>query len=761
MMMSNSLAQRRFFALVLLVPVALLSADGWGAEGALSREASIEVLRSDAALELKYEACRRLAVFGDKEAVPELAALLADPQMAHMARYALEAIPGPEAGQALIDALDAVSGKFLAGVINSLGTRQEAAAAPALASRLRDASPEVARAAALALSRIATPTTTKTLLDTHGAGEAVAADALLGLAERLRAQGQHEAAARIYTHIYEADWPKHVRLGAFSGLLALEPERTGARARAAILSGDVIQGAMAIQWLAEHDAREILAGLAEELEAIPVDTQILLIHAISRAGLSSARPTILSALNHGDSGVRAAAIHAAGLMGFSEATPALLNFLSDAETEEEALAASQSLCYMPDGGVNGAITAWMQNLANPQAHVRAMEVLTARTATEQTEALFAEAAIPDSTIRVAAFRALGALAGQEHLHRLLTLISAQQEEALRTQAERMVVSVIRRSGTEQAASILRALDATESSVEQCSLLRILGGVGQPGGFKRVCKAVNSSDAAVSDTALRVLAGWPDPEMLSMMVDILPEVKGRVHQVLLLRGILRLMNSGELEDASATAICKRLLAAVREPDDKKLVLKRLEAHVKAPRVNKRWVKLFNGKDLDGWNTTGEAEFKVVDGSLLGTQTTGKGGDLWHDKMWSDFEMRVEYRVEWPANTGFWFRVKPESPDGYQYDVLKHPKPVAYSGSLYCRGKLFISINLDEELEHRDDWNEAYLRAQGNELSLWLNGQLVAYCHDDTFSSGRIGVQVHGGEQFKGMRILVRSMDIKKL
>jgi hypothetical protein len=48
------------------------------------------VLKSESSTrQQKHEACRHLAVIGDKSTVPVLAGFLADPEMNHMARYAL------------------------------------------------------------------------------------------------------------------------------------------------------------------------------------------------------------------------------------------------------------------------------------------------------------------------------------------------------------------------------------------------------------------------------------------------------------------------------------------------------------------------------------------------------------------------------------------------------------------------------------------------------------------------------------------------
>jgi hypothetical protein len=168
----------------------------------------------------------------------------------------------------------------------------------------------------------------------------------------------------------------------------------------------------------------------------------------------------------------------------------------------------------------------------------------------------------------------------------------------------------------------------------------------------------------------------------------------------------------------------------------------------------WTPLFNGKNLDGWKQQGAAIFKVEDGCLLGTQTDGKGGDLFTTNSFDNFECRFTYKVKWPANSGIWFR------DKYQFDILKYTNPVAFSGTLYCPGKMFIAKNLDESLEKRDDWNEGRIFANGDHLVLWLNGKKTGDCRDSTVAKGRIGIQVHGGA-FKGMEIIIKRIEVRPL
>ncbi len=174
-----------------------------------------------------------------------------------------------------------------------------------------------------------------------------------------------------------------------------------------------------------------------------------------------------------------------------------------------------------------------------------------------------------------------------------------------------------------------------------------------------------------------------------------------------------------------------------------------------------IKLFNGKDLTGWEATGEARWVVEDGMLVGTQGEKNApGDLFTTATYKNFIASLTYRVEWPCNSGLWFRY--QSPKiAYQADILEYKKPVAWSGTLYCPGKLFLAINEDPSIVNREGWNTIKVRAEGDHLQIWLNGHQVADVHDNTTDSGKLGFQVHPGAEFGPMKIVVRELLLKPL
>lgn len=173
----------------------------------------------------------------------------------------------------------------------------------------------------------------------------------------------------------------------------------------------------------------------------------------------------------------------------------------------------------------------------------------------------------------------------------------------------------------------------------------------------------------------------------------------------------------------------------------------------------WTPLFNGKDLTGWKPEGNATWTVADGCLVGTQGPNTApGDLFTEQEYGDFELKVTYKIEWPANSGVWFRY--QSPDSaYQADILEYKDPVAYSGTLYCPGKMFLAVNADPAIVKRDDWNTMIIKAKGDHLVITLNKVMTTDVHDGSFAKGRIGFQIHAGDEFKAMKISVREIAIR--
>jgi len=181
-------------------------------------------LERDISRDAKDFICRKLALVGSAVSVPALTKLLGLENHSHMARFAMERIPGPEATKALADAVGSVSGALKVGVIGSIGTRRDASSVAALVSVLGSSDALVAKAAARALGQIGTTEAATALGNAKPSPEIF--DAQFTCAEMLLASNKIEDAKKIYRSLSFDDRAKLVRLAATRGMLACEAKAT-------------------------------------------------------------------------------------------------------------------------------------------------------------------------------------------------------------------------------------------------------------------------------------------------------------------------------------------------------------------------------------------------------------------------------------------------------------------------------------------------------------------------------------------------------
>jgi HEAT repeat protein len=178
----------------------------------------LKVLQSEAPLDARDYVCRQLRTIGTAVSVPALEALLAAPELSHMARYALERMPAPEAGKALERQLPKLKGNLKIGVISSLGARDQGVSL--LKPLLQDPDEGVARAAAVALGRIGSVDANKALASAkpRPALDATFADAAMSCAEKLLAAGRAKDAKATYQRLLKGNPSDLVRQAAERGL---------------------------------------------------------------------------------------------------------------------------------------------------------------------------------------------------------------------------------------------------------------------------------------------------------------------------------------------------------------------------------------------------------------------------------------------------------------------------------------------------------------------------------------------------------------
>jgi hypothetical protein len=204
------------------------------------------------------------------------------------------------------------------------------------------------------------------------------------------------------------------------------------------------------------------------------------------------------------------------------------------------------------------------------------------------------------------------------------------------------------------------------------------------------------------------------------------------------------------------------------------------------IKEGWISLFDGKTTSGWNTYNKKEvgeaWKVEDGALHLTKTKGGRGDIVTSKEFSNFDLKLEWKISPKGNSGVMFYVKEDpkfeepfytGPEMQVLDNDGHPDGKIHK---HRAGDLYDLIACSKEtVKALGEWNQVEIIADHGDLKLFLNGYNVVHTTmwDDawkklvagskfkewpefaTFTSGRIDLQDHGDE------VWFRNLKIKNL
>jgi sugar phosphate isomerase/epimerase/HEAT repeat protein len=528
---------------------------------------------ADTTLDSKRFICRELSIIGTAKEVPVLAALLTDKDLADMARYAIERIPGPEADKALRDAIAKATPKQKIGLINSLGERKDAASVGTIAPLLKDADTGVAAAAAAALGKIASPDATKAVAGARlGAPppvKAVLDDAYLLCADRLLAEKKNDDAAAIYQGLFKVSEPKQVRVAALRGIIASGGDKTLPLLTELLTGTDREMQATVLRFLRETAGPGTAKALTALLPKLPPATQALLLDDLATRADASALPAIMDMVKSPDEPVKLAAIRAAGRLG-DASTLATLVALADG-AGPVADEARRALDRLPGADVNAAMTAMVEK---GDAKVRAQVVrsLGARHVTTAVPVLLTAAQDADASVRMAAIQALDQTADEKSAPALVSLVVKAKADDERGAAEKALASLCTRAANKDACvdAILAGIAAADAPAK-CALVRALGRAGGEKALAAVRGLVKDANAEVQDAAVRSLADWPDA---GAAADLLAIAKGEgkaTHQVLALRGYVRLAGLPGVQPAGKIKMYQEAMAAAKRPDEKKAVL----------------------------------------------------------------------------------------------------------------------------------------------------------------------------------------------
>ena len=348
------------FVLLTITASCLLLTNATAADSPADRTRKlVAVLQSDAPFYVKARACQQLGESGDAQAVPALAALLADEHLSAYARSGLEGISDPSAAAALRTAAATLKGNQLVGVINSLGVLGDAQAIGFLEKLADDPASGVAKEALLALDRIGTQETFEIIRQPLRMGpEAIRADAAaacLLAAERQLADGDTKAAAALCDAVRDAKVPLLYRAAAVRGAIVARKGFGVPLLIEQLKSNERILRHAALLAIREIPSDALASALNAELAQAPAELQIQLLTALADCHNAQSLAVLQAKAASEDAAVRQAALTVLGRIGGTAEAGVLLKAVADNRSAEDSAIALNGLKRMEGAAIDAQI----------------------------------------------------------------------------------------------------------------------------------------------------------------------------------------------------------------------------------------------------------------------------------------------------------------------------------------------------------------------------------------------------------------------
>ena len=543
----------------------------------------LAVLKSDAPYEQKSGACRELVRVGDKECVPVLAAMLGDEKLSHMARYALEPIPGAEADAAFRAALDKLDGKLLSGVIGSIGARQDAGSVDALEKFLTNADPDVVRTTAMALGMIGTVPAGKklksALKDAKGDAAVRICDGMLTCAANLLAAGKAGKAKDLYDTMRGSDVPPRIKAAAIRGAILCNKSDSRELMVQLLEDEEPCLFGMALRVAIESSDKKMTKVLVAELGKLPAERVVLLVQVLGERGDQAAVVDLVPLAKKGEKTVRISAIKAITEIGDAAVLPVLVELMKDAD-EEVAETALTGLAGLPGTSVDEAIVKMLDD-ADKTVRIKMIDIAGQRRIAKAMPALLKDMSNSDARVRQAAIKSYGGLAGPAEIPVLIDLLSKATGGGEIGAYERVLNSACSLLNDKDACTkLLIEAQAKAGSSAKSALLRILSGIGGADALKAVRAAVSDADQEVHSAAIMVLCEWKTADAGPVLLDMAKSLANANDKLLSLRGYLGMAMRREIPEQVRLEMCRQAAGLIQRDDEKKMLLGALGSLKKA-------------------------------------------------------------------------------------------------------------------------------------------------------------------------------------
>ncbi len=215
---------------------------------------------------------------------------------------------------------------------------------------------------------------------------------------------------------------------------------------------------------------------------------------------------------------------------------------------------------------------------------------------------------------------------------------------------------------------------------------------------------------------------------------------------------------------------------------------------AEEISDGWILLFDGENTDGWRNYGEASFPkgwIIDDEALMCKGSGRGeagaadgGDIIFDQKFSDFHLKLDWKVSEGGNSGIFYLGQEDpqypyiwmtAPEMQILDNDRHPDAMLGKDGNRKAGSLYDLIPANpQNAKPAGEWNSVEIISYRGTIVHKMNGETVLEYHlwtpkwnemvanskfpelnenwADVAREGYIGLQDHGDDVwFRNIKI----------
>ena len=808
----------------------------------------INALENESNKDIKAFLIHQLNLIAGDKSVAAVKKYLTDERLSEPAAQVLLNARGPQAAQALLDALSQAEGKPQVTIVKALGELHCKRAVSQITPLINSNNKQLQKVALAALAGIGDPSSYKTLYNAAKANDFAydatnAAEAFLNYTARLAEENETDLCKKACKAIFKANQSDDL-LHNYSKALFIYTRNFGYEAMPLLLKA-VDNSNKAFRYSALNLAANV-GGVAATREWIAkaksVNPEVKgeIIYMLGQKGDPLAIDFVKENLDAPDQNVREESITALLKLQERGATPVLIAHLAEGKDVE---ATKGALLQLLDEKHLAPVAA---ELSQTSGKVKAafVDLIAAKSGKAYFNDILGLTNSSDSDVRTAAFSALKKVSSEENLNDLIKLLLSALNDNQITQVQLAVTEAARNVPDEKTENG-KVLNALKSTDDKEKIITILPEIGGPIALQTATDYFNNASGKTKQAAFEALINWKDYSASPALFDISKSSTGEYREKAF-AGFLRQVSSASLpddekllqyrkvmpfaqtteektevinsignlntflsmvylepflDDNNLQQVAARAIMKIALPDSEgnggftgeivRNLLNRVASVItgeeseydkiniknyldKMPK-DEGFVSMFNGKNLDGWqgmllngnpiniaklsdkeraelqeeaNKKMYENWSVRNGQII---FNGKGANLVSTKIYKDFEMIVDWKITKKGDSGIYLRGTPQVQiwDTSRVEVGAQ----VGSGGLYNNNKDNIRDPLKVADNPINDWNTFRITMIGNNVTVYLNGELVVdnvrmdnYWDRSIpmFESGTIELQAHGNE-----------------